>query len=109
HRRGVRRPRARPRRPPPVVRADDAAPSAGAGRPARAGLSGPQDPRPRALPLLKAMRDRELRKFLTRLSALGVAIVVLVVAGAVGFMLTDDLGAWDGFLHALDVVATVGA
>jgi voltage-gated potassium channel len=55
------------------------------------------------------MRDRELRKFLTRLSALGVAIIVLVVAGALGFMLTDDLGAWEGFLHALDVVATVGA
>jgi voltage-gated potassium channel len=55
------------------------------------------------------MRDRELRKFLNRLSALGVAIIALVVAGAVGFMVTDDLGAWDGFLHALDVVATVGA
>jgi voltage-gated potassium channel len=55
------------------------------------------------------MRDRELRKFLNRLATLGVAIVGLVVAGAVGFMLTDDLGAWDGFLHALDVVATVGA
>jgi voltage-gated potassium channel len=55
------------------------------------------------------MRDRELRKFLNRLATLGVAIVGLVAAGAVGFMLTDDLGAWDGFLHALDVVATVGA
>jgi voltage-gated potassium channel len=55
------------------------------------------------------MRDRELHKFLNRLATLGVAIVGLVVAGAVGFMLTDDLGAWDGFLHALDVVATVGA
>jgi voltage-gated potassium channel len=55
------------------------------------------------------MRDRELQKFLTRLSVLGVAIVGLVVAGAVGFMITDGLGLWDGFLHALDVVATVGA
>lgn len=55
------------------------------------------------------MRDRELRKFLNRLAALGVAILALVVLGAVGFMLTDDLSAWEGFLHALDVVATVGA
>jgi voltage-gated potassium channel len=55
------------------------------------------------------MQNRELRKFLNRLAALGVAIVALVVLGAVGFMITDDLSAWDGFLHALDVVATVGA
>jgi voltage-gated potassium channel len=55
------------------------------------------------------MRDRELRKFLNRLAALGVAIAGLVVAGAIGFVLTEDLSAWDGFLHALDVVATVGA
>jgi voltage-gated potassium channel len=55
------------------------------------------------------MRDRELRKFLNRLAALGVAIVGLVVAGAVGFMLSDDLSAWQAFLHALDVVATIGA
>jgi voltage-gated potassium channel len=55
------------------------------------------------------MRNRELRKFLNRLAALGLAVLVLVAAGAVGFMLTDDLSLWEGFLHALDVVATVGA
>jgi voltage-gated potassium channel len=53
--------------------------------------------------------DRELRKFLSRLATLGVAIVVLVAAGAVGLSLTDDLSLWMGFLHALDIVATVGA
>jgi voltage-gated potassium channel len=55
------------------------------------------------------MRDRELRKFLNRLIVLGVALVALVVAGAVGFALTEDMSAWDAFLDALDVVATVGA
>jgi voltage-gated potassium channel len=55
------------------------------------------------------MRDRELRKFLNRLAALGVAIAGLVVLGAIGFVLTEDLSPWGGFLHALDVVATVGA
>jgi voltage-gated potassium channel len=55
------------------------------------------------------MRDRELRQFLSRLAWLGIAIVGLVVAGAVGFMVTEGFGPWVAFLHALDVVATVGA
>jgi voltage-gated potassium channel len=55
------------------------------------------------------LRDRDLRQFLRRLAWLGVAIVGLVAAGAVGFMITDGMSAWTGFLHALDVVATVGA
>jgi voltage-gated potassium channel len=55
------------------------------------------------------MRDRELRQFLSRLAWLGIAIVGLVVAGAVGLMVTEGLGPWGAFLHALDVVATVGA
>jgi voltage-gated potassium channel len=57
----------------------------------------------------RSAADRELAQFLNRLAALGVAIAGLVVVGAVGFMITDDLNAWQGFLHALDVVATVGA
>jgi voltage-gated potassium channel len=64
-------------------------------------MAAPHTPRSRA--------ERELGQFLNRLALLGVAVLVLVVAGAGGFMLTDDLGAWEGFLHALDVVATVGA
>jgi voltage-gated potassium channel len=53
--------------------------------------------------------ERELGQFLTRLAALGIAVAALVVAGAIGFMITDGLSAWEAFLHALDVVATVGA
>jgi voltage-gated potassium channel len=55
------------------------------------------------------MVDRELRKFLNRLAALGVAILALVVVGAIGFTITDGLGPWVAFLHALDIVATIGA
>jgi voltage-gated potassium channel len=55
------------------------------------------------------LRDRDLRQFLRRLAWLGVAIVALVAAGAAGFMITDGMSAWTAFLHALDVVATVGA
>jgi voltage-gated potassium channel len=53
--------------------------------------------------------ERDLRQFLRRLAFLGMAIVALVVAGAIGFSLTDGLTVWVGFLHALDIVATIGA
>lgn len=53
--------------------------------------------------------DRELQQFIGRLAKLCVAIAGLVVAGGIGFALSDDLSPWVGFLHALDVVATVGA
>lgn len=51
----------------------------------------------------------ELRAFIRRLGALGGAIVLIVLLGAVGFVLTEDVGAWDGFVWSLDTVATVGS
>src|SRR3954447_19663545 len=53
--------------------------------------------------------DREIRQFVARLARLGVAIVALLVGGAIAFSLTDDLSVGTGFLHALDVIATTGA
>ncbi|HEU4973967.1 MAG TPA: TrkA family potassium uptake protein [Baekduia sp.] len=55
------------------------------------------------------MEDRELRMFLSRLAKLGVAIVVLLLAGAGALALTTDVSYWIGFERALDIVATVGA
>ena len=52
---------------------------------------------------------RELLAFTRRLGQLGVMIAVLLVAGTIGFMLTSDEGPWDGFVLALDTVATVGS
>jgi voltage-gated potassium channel len=55
------------------------------------------------------MRDRELRQFLNRLAWLGIAILGLLVAGTIAFSVTDGFGAWQGFLHSLDIIATTGA
>ncbi|HWI73297.1 MAG TPA: TrkA family potassium uptake protein [Baekduia sp.] len=53
--------------------------------------------------------DRDIRKFIGRLTGLVVAILVLIVCGAVALSITDDISLWTGFLHALDIVATTGA
>jgi voltage-gated potassium channel len=53
--------------------------------------------------------ERELRIFVARLARLGLAIVGLLIAGTVALILTDGLGPWVAFLHALDIVATTGA
>jgi voltage-gated potassium channel len=53
--------------------------------------------------------DRELRIFVARLARLGLAIAGLLLAGTVALMLTDGLGPWVAFLHALDIIATTGA
>jgi len=58
---------------------------------------------------MRGIDDRELDKFVRRLAALGVGLLALVVAGAIGLALTEHLGVWDGFLHALDLIATIGA
>src|SRR3954447_7715629 len=55
------------------------------------------------------MRDRELRQFLNRLAWLGLAILGLLAAGTVALAITDGIGPWQAFLHALDVIATTGA
>ncbi|HWH96302.1 MAG TPA: NAD-binding protein [Baekduia sp.] len=53
--------------------------------------------------------EREIRQFTARLARLGLAILGLLLAGTVAFAITDDLGLWVAFLHALDVIATTGA
>jgi len=51
----------------------------------------------------------ELAPFLRRLAVLVGVIVALLVAGTAGFMLTEDVSAWDGFAWTLDTIATIGS
>jgi voltage-gated potassium channel len=44
-----------------------------------------------------------------RLAKLAGAICALLAAGTVGFMLTEDVGPWRGFVWSLDTVATIGS
>jgi voltage-gated potassium channel len=53
--------------------------------------------------------DPDIRKFTGRLATLGLAILVLLLAGTIALSLTEEVSLWVGFLHALDVVATTGA
>jgi voltage-gated potassium channel len=56
------------------------------------------------------MRGRQdLLAFTRRLGQLLLMVAVLLVAGTVGFVLTTDGGAWDGFILSLDTVATLGS
>src|SRR5919107_3919055 len=89
-----------------LARADDAAPPASAGRPARAALPGAQDHRPRALPLLMS-RTRELQRLALRLVRLGIVIVGVLFAGTIAFAVSEDLSPWEAFRWSLDIVATV--
>jgi len=58
-------------------------------------------------PTMRGRRD--LVAFVRRLGQLGLMIAVLLLAGTLGFVITTDRGPWDGFLLALDTVATVGS
>ena len=51
----------------------------------------------------------EMVVFLRRMAWLCVAIVALVVAGTVGFVVTEGASAWLAFRWTLDTVATVGS
>lgn len=53
--------------------------------------------------------ERELLAFAQRLIRLGVVIVVILLAGTLGYIVTTDRGVWQGFVLALDTVATVGS
>jgi voltage-gated potassium channel len=44
-----------------------------------------------------------------RLAKLGGGICALLAAGTVGFILTEDVGPWRGFVWSLDTVATIGS
>jgi voltage-gated potassium channel len=51
----------------------------------------------------------ELEPFLRRLALLIGLILALQAAGTIGFMVTEDVSAWRGFLWTLDTVATIGS
>jgi voltage-gated potassium channel len=51
----------------------------------------------------------ELEPFLRRLALLIGLILALQAAGTIGFMLTEDVSAWRGFIWTLDTVATIGS
>ncbi len=51
----------------------------------------------------------ELAPFLRRLRWVGIAIVALLSYGTLAYTIAEDVGPWDGFLWALDTIATEGA
>jgi voltage-gated potassium channel len=53
--------------------------------------------------------SRQLFQFLERLAMLGLAICVLLIAGTIGFIITEGVSVGFGFVTALDTVATVGS
>jgi voltage-gated potassium channel len=53
--------------------------------------------------------DRELLPFLRRLGMLGLVILLLLAFGTVGFVATESVSVWHGFVQTLDTVATVGS
>ena len=51
----------------------------------------------------------ELEPFLKRLAVLIAVILAVQVAGTIGFMLTEDVSAWRGFVWTVDTIATIGS
>jgi voltage-gated potassium channel len=56
-----------------------------------------------------ARARNELASFVRRLAQLGLLIALLLVAGTIGFCLTEGISPWAGFVLTLDTVATVGS
>jgi voltage-gated potassium channel len=52
---------------------------------------------------------QEFPQFLRRLAKLGAVICVLLVAGMLGFTVTEGTSLWGGFVLTLDTIATVGS
>lgn len=63
----------------------------------------------RDLPGRPARPGAELATFLRRLAWVAGALIVLLVAGTISYAVFEDVGPWDGFLWALDTIATEGA
>jgi voltage-gated potassium channel len=57
----------------------------------------------------RAQAQRQLAVFLRRLATLGAVVCLLLVAGMLGFAVTEDTSLWGGFVWALDTIATVGS
>jgi voltage-gated potassium channel len=51
----------------------------------------------------------ELEPFLRRLAILAVLIAAIAVAGTVGFVVTEQVSVWRGFVWTLDTIATIGS
>jgi voltage-gated potassium channel len=51
----------------------------------------------------------EVRLFLRRLGRLSLVIAGILALGTAGFVLTEGVSTWQGFVRALDTVATVGS
>src|SRR5215211_6114034 len=60
-------------------------------------------------PLSRMIPAQEMRLFIRRLGQLCGLLVGLLALGTVGFVVTEDVSAWDGFVWTLDTIATVGA
>ena len=68
------------------------------------------DPRPGRPRFDPAERSSgEFSQFLSRLRWVAIAIALLLTAGTVSYTLFEDVNLWDGFLWALDTIATEGA
>lgn len=58
----------------------------------------------------RADRDwRFIELLVGRLKRLGALIVILLVGGTVGFVVTEETSVWGGFTWTLDTIATVGS
>ena len=55
------------------------------------------------------MPKPQLTGIVRRLAVLGALIALLLAAGAIAFMVTEEVSAWNGFVWALDTVATLGS
>ena len=53
--------------------------------------------------------DRETRDFIRRIALLGAGLIVLLIAGTIGYSRTLHWNAWDSFDLALGTIATLGA
>lgn len=71
----------------------------------------PPDDAPRrfSLPLATPEVQGAMPAFLRRLAWLLVAVTLLLAFGTAGFVVTEDVSVWRGFVWSLDTVATVGA
>src|SRR5271167_2879146 len=57
----------------------------------------------------RARARRELRLFMRRLGVLLTALVALIVAGTIGFALTEEVSVGYGFVWTLDTITTLGS
>src|SRR5512145_2507404 len=60
-------------------------------------------------PFTRPGAETALGPFMRRLGFLVAMLTGLVAFGTVGFVLTEDVSAWRGFLWTMDTIATVGS